>query len=76
MDITILTRKQLAQQFGESVLQTATRMPNSQELKLEVGGKVYVFQDDISLQHKVNIVEANGINKISIWHLGGNPLIQ
>ncbi len=75
-DIKIYTKAQLRNIFGNDRLNQATRIPNSQELIIEEGDQVYVFQDEISINHKISLVEAQGIFQISIWHLGGNPLVR
>ncbi len=75
-DIKILTKAQVKDIVGEEKIQTATRIEDSQELIVEHEGKVYVFQDRESIEHKINLVESEDVTQISIWHLGGNPLVE
>lgn len=75
-DIQIYTFDQLVERFGQDRLSQAERMPNSQELVFDDGGMVYVFQDAASISHKTKLVNELGINRISIWHLGGNPIVK
>lgn len=75
-DIRILTKAQTIAEIGAQKVESASRLEDSQELIAEHDGKVYVFQDNQSIEHKISIAEDQGINKISIWHLGGNPLVS
>lgn len=67
--IKITTFEQDANTFG---LNNATRDSSSQEMIRTINGEVSVFQDEISLDHKKRLVLNSGLNKISVWHLGGN----
>ena len=74
--ITILTRDQVFDRLSQAQIDQATRIPNSMELIYKDGSQVYVWQDDISVQHKIDLVQGEGIDNIAIWHLGGNPLVD
>jgi hypothetical protein len=74
--IDIKTREQIFKILSETQRNKATRIPNSSELIYKESGKVFVWQDSLSIQHKVDIVNSEGINKIAFWHLGGNQLVQ
>lgn len=50
------------------------RDTTSGELIARNGNDVLVVQDTESLNRKIETVRQAGINKISIWHLGGNKL--
>ncbi len=50
------------------------RDKSSGELMAINGSNVLIVQDQESINQKVNTILKTGINKISIWHLGGNPL--
>ena len=73
--INILTRDQVFERLSEAEISQATRIPNSEELIYRKDGQVYVWQDQQSIEHKIGIVQDQGINRIAIWHLGGNPLV-
>ena len=74
--ISIKTREQVFATLNEDQISQATRIPNSEELIYRDGSQVYVWQDQQSIQHKIDIVRDQGIYKIAIWHLGGNPLVD
>lgn len=74
--IRILTREQVFANLSEAEIARAGRIPNSEELIYRKDGQVYVWQDQASIQHKIDLVQAQGINRIAIWHLGGNPLVS
>lgn len=74
--IRILTYDQVLEIVGEEAMANAQRLDNSQEMLVEFEGQVYVFQDQISIDHKISIVREQGIERIAIWHLGGNPLVN
>lgn len=54
----------------------AKRLEESQEYMAKNRTEVLVFQDSVSIDAKVDTVAKNGIGKVSIWHLGGNPSFQ
>jgi spore germination protein YaaH len=49
------------------------RDASSGELIAQQGRQTLVFQDSMSLNAKLKVVEAAGLSRVSIWHLGGNP---
>jgi spore germination protein YaaH len=51
---------------------TTRRDPNSGEIFGRRGNEEFVFSDSETLDKKREVVEKEGINKISVWHLGGN----
>ncbi len=58
---------------------TATRDPNSGELRWTNSGNSYVYCDATSINQKISTVTATGLSQISIWSLGGNnpwPTVQ
>jgi spore germination protein YaaH len=73
--ITILTKDQVFAKTTPEQRANATRIPSSQELIIKVGSQVYVWQDQQSIQHKINLTKAQGIDSITFWHLGGNELV-
>jgi spore germination protein YaaH len=69
-DIRILTNEQASKYPFYS---SAQRDPNSKEMIAVNGRQTLVFQDVTSVSAKVDVVTRNGIDKVSFWHLGGNP---
>ncbi len=67
---TILTAEQLSQKPG---FETASRDPRSHELTWQTGNLVYFYQDTASINAKISVAHTAGIDRVSIWHLGGNP---
>lgn len=68
----LLTKKQLT---ANPLFPTLQRDINSQELiSPKSQGKILVAQDEISLEAKIAVVKKYGLNKISLWHLGGSFL--
>ncbi|RKO94688.1 hypothetical protein BDK51DRAFT_49786 [Blyttiomyces helicus] len=68
-DIKILTLDQVKALNGYS---SATRDPNSGEMILNVGDKVFVSSDSTSLDLKREVLIKCGVKYVSVWHLGGN----
>jgi spore germination protein YaaH len=68
--ISILTAAQITAEPG---YHTAERDQTSQELLWQTNGVYYAFQDEKSMQAKIDVILRQGIGKVSIWHLGGNP---
>ena len=65
----------LSQATKNPLFSTLRRDAESNELIAKVGNRVLVTQDSQSLSEKIKIVDEMGINKVSIWHIGGgNPL--
>ena len=65
----------LEQAIKNPLFSTLRRDLESNELIAKVGSRVLVSQDSHSLSQKIEIVKEMGINKVSIWHIGGgNPL--
>ncbi len=71
-DIKIDTKAQTSKVAG---FLTATRNPDG-ELVFKNGTQTYVYQDSQSINTKINTIKAKGISNVSIWHLGGNDLIN
>ena len=74
--ISIKTRDQVFATLTEDQINQATRIPNSEELIYRDGSQVYVWQDQQSIRHKIDLVRNQGVYKVAIWHLGGNPLVN
>lgn len=71
-NMRLLTRKQLTE---NSLFQTLQRDEASKELiSPKLQGKILVAQDEVSLEAKIAVVKKSGLNKISLWHLGGSFL--
>lgn len=68
-DVTIYTKTQISALTGYS---SATRDPNSYEMMFTNAGKSYSYNDTAGLNSKREMIEALGIQNISVWHLGGN----
>lgn len=71
--INIITAEQASK---HPLYARAKRDSASMELIATAGGQVLVYQDADSIQAKIDVVGQNGISKVSIWHLGGNPFFQ
>lgn len=69
--IQIVTREQASKEY---LYDKAERDGRSSELIAESNKEVLVYQDEVSLNAKMEIVREAGIDKVSIWHLGGNML--
>lgn len=69
--INILTKEQAS---SRTLFDSAVRDGESAEMIAERGQQVLVYQDQVSLDAKIAVVEKMGINKVSVWHLGGNVL--
>lgn len=69
----ILTAEQAKAKSGYA---TAVRDASSGEMTWKSGTTIYFYQDATSLDLKRKVVAGQGINSISIWHLGGNPWFQ
>lgn len=69
--VRILTKEQANR---EVLYEKALRDGESKELMAESATQVLVYQDMYSINAKIAVVKENGIHKISLWHLGGNPL--
>lgn len=50
---------------------TATRNADH-EMNWVNGGTSYFYQDTTGMNSKRSVIEAKGITKVSVWHLGGN----
>ncbi len=50
----------------------AVRDARSGEMTWKNGNTVYFYQDSESIRQKIAVVQASGLNSISVWHLGGN----
>jgi spore germination protein YaaH len=50
----------------------AKRDPDSGEMFWKYNNTYYFYQDKESIYQKIQAVQSLGIDKISIWHLGGN----
>ena len=68
-DITIDTKTESSGYTGYG---TAARDSNSYEMMWTNAGISYVYQDSTGLNSKRDLIEAQGILFISVWHLGGN----
>ena len=64
-----LTYDQLRSKPGFS---TATRDNDSKEMKWKNGANCYFYTDSTALDTKLAAVQAKGITRVSVWHLGGN----
>ncbi|MBC7472097.1 MAG: hypothetical protein H7196_02440 [candidate division SR1 bacterium] len=67
--MTLVTTKAIKDKFKNI---TTHRDPNSGEIFGKRGNEEFVYSDTESMDKKREIVEKEGINKISVWHLGGN----
>jgi len=67
-DIKILTLEQIKAVNGYD---GGKRDAASAEVFKDLGGKVYVSNDSISLNAKRKAAEAKGIKMFAVWHLGG-----
>jgi hypothetical protein len=63
-----LTNAEIKKKFDTG---SAKRDDKSGELVGEQNGEIFVFCDSICLDQKAEAVRQTGINKISVWHLGG-----
>lgn len=55
-------------------ISTAVRDPSSGEMMWALNGISFDYSDAVTLQGKLNAVQATGITAMSVWHLGGgNP---
>lgn len=68
-NIQIMTRDQLATMPGYS---TAERDTASGEMTWRTGKSTFVYQDEVSLRMKREVILEAGISSVSVWHLGGN----
>ncbi len=71
--IRIVTNEQAKE---HPLFNMAIRDERSAELIANNDQEYLIYQDAQSIQAKINTISQNGIGKISIWHLGGNPLHQ
>jgi spore germination protein YaaH len=69
-DLKIKTFDQITHVPGFS---SATRDSSSAEMTFTSNGKVAFYCDQTSLNTKRSVVKQEGINAVSVWHLGGNP---
>ena len=67
--MTLGTTKSIQTKFKDV---TPTRDPNSGELIGKRGNEEFVYSDSESMDKKREAVQKEGINMISVWHLGGN----
>jgi spore germination protein YaaH len=67
--MTLATTKAIQDKYKGVV---PVRDPNSGELIGKRGGEEFVYSDSQSLDKKREIVQKQGLDKISVWHLGGN----
>ena len=67
--MTLGTTKSIQTKFKDI---TPTRDPNSGELIGKRGNEEFVYSDSESMDKKREAVQKEGINMISVWHLGGN----
>ncbi|KAL1916638.1 uncharacterized protein VTP21DRAFT_5342 [Calcarisporiella thermophila] len=69
-DIQNLTLEQIKEAGGYN---GGKRDKESAEvIKITANGQVFVSNDKISLNTKLQLVQSLGIKQVSIWHLGGN----
>lgn len=68
-DIEIQTKDQIDARTGYS---GATRDSSSFEMTWVNGGFVNWYVDAYALMLKAQVVAGKGINRVSVWHLGGN----
>jgi spore germination protein YaaH len=67
--MTLVTTKAIKDKYKDI---PTRRDPNSGEIFGKRGNEEFVFSDTESMDKKREVVEKEGINKISVWHLGGN----
>lgn len=57
---------------GYTGFSSATRDSESQEMMFTNAGSSYVFSDTVTLNAKRKAIEDMGIQKVSVWYMGGN----